>query len=284
MLHYSSPTRRRGRQIARVSVGATRSLLAGRAPRLVRAFWWDGTANFGDALTPWLLQRNGVAPYLRPAGGADLVGVGSILEMVPEDSTAAIWGSGLMHDKPRRFPQATVLAVRGPRTRDLLGLPGDTPLGDPGLLVSKHVRRPPRSRRVAIIPHGHHIVWASAYRHLASQPGTQLVRFDHPVSKVVHALAAADLVVSSSLHGLITADAYGVPAVWAVPTDTDRHVADMKFADHHSTVGVQRPPFDLHAGTTIDELRTAAAVADPNRVAAAQERLMMTLLRYLSRR
>jgi hypothetical protein len=250
------------------------------APRLARAFWWDGTANFGDTFTPWLLQQHRMVPFLRPAETADLIGVGSILEMVPEETTATIWGAGLMHDQPRRFDQATVLAVRGPRTRDLLDLPGSTPLGDPGLLVSRHLRRPPRSGKVAIIPHGHHIVWKSAYRHLAERPGAQLVRFDWSLPRVVRALAAADLVVSSSLHGLIVADAYGIPAVWAVPVDTDRHVPDMKFADYHAVTGVRRPRFDLDETATLDDLRAAATTADPDKVTSTQDHLASSLASY----
>ncbi|MGO0575709.1 polysaccharide pyruvyl transferase family protein [Ornithinimicrobium panacihumi] len=276
MLGWDHALNRRARQVRRITTAAARA----STTRLTRAFWWDGHPNFGDAMTPWLLSRHGMVPYLRPAEQADLIGVGSILEMVPTDSNAAVWGAGLMHEHPRQMPAAAFLAVRGPLTRDLLDLPGSTPLGDPAMLVSRFVARPRQRGGVAAVPHGHHAVWASTYDDLIARPGVNRVRFNQGVTTVVRQIAAADLVVSSSLHGLIVADAYGIPAVWAVPTDTDRHVADMKFADHHQAIGLTRPRFDLTPDTTVDELRAAATVADPDRVASAAQSVRAALLAW----
>lgn len=265
------------RRLARGGAGALRM---GRPLRVTRAFWWDGHPNFGDGLTPWLLQRHGMLPYLRPASRADLIGVGSILEMVPENAMAAIWGSGLMFETPRSFDHATPLAVRGPITRDLLSLPGDTPLGDPGLLVSRFIPGPRPTGIVAAVPHGHHAVWASAYDRLIERPGVQRVEFNRSVSHVVRTIASAELVVSSSLHGLITADAYGVPAVWAVPTDSERHVADMKFSDYHQALGLKRQRVDLEPNTTLEQLTAAAVTADPDRVNFLCDHLQSSLLSF----
>lgn len=53
-----------------------------------------------------------------------------------------------------------------------------------------------------------------AEERLARRDGVRRVRFDEGVSRAVRQIASADLVVSSSFHGLIVADAYGIPAVW----------------------------------------------------------------------
>lgn len=280
---YSSVPRRRFRQLSRLASGTVMATRSHQRPLIVRAFWWDGHRNFGDALTPWLLGRYGLVPFLRPPEQAELVGVGSILEMVPNHSDVTIWGSGLMHQTPRQMPRAKVLAVRGPLTRDLLGLSGTVPLGDPGLLVSRHLPRPRTVGVVAVVPHGHHTVWPSAFDQLARRDGVRRVRFDQGVSRAVRQIASADLVVSSSLHGLIVADAYGIPAVWAVPVDTDRHVPDMKFADHHAALGIRRERFALTAETTIKQLQTAAVAATHDRVSEAGDALERSLLNWSSK-
>lgn len=280
MLTHSSVTMRRGRQVYRIAAGAAAAIRQIRVPMVVHAFWWDGHPNFGDALTPWLLRHFAMTAFLRPATTAAFVGVGSILEMLPEESQASIWGSGLMYDAPRRFEHATALAVRGPLTRDLVGLPGNIPLGDPGLLVSRFRKRPVPSGAIAAVPHGHHAVWPSAYDQLTLRTGVRRVRFDARVSSVIDDISAASLVVSSSLHGLIVADAYGIPAVWAVPTDTNHHVADFKYTDYHAALGMRRSRFDLTPETTVDELRSAATTADADTVQRLADTLQSTLVRW----
>lgn len=265
----------------RISTGALTSIKLRRTPKPVTAFWWDGNPNFGDELTPWLLPRFGILPVLRQAHTAKFLGVGSILEMAPLESEAIVWGSGLMHGQPRTMPNATFLAVRGPLTRDLLGLPSSTPLGDPGLLLSNYIPRPMSSGKVALVVHGSHdLSKNAAHALLERNQGEAIhVRTDQPIGRVVSQIASAAIVVSSSLHGLIVADSYGIPAVWATPEDADHHVPDLKFSDYHETVltRAKRRHIRLSSSTSLSELRQAAVRADPNRVAEISRELHQVL-------
>lgn len=235
LLDFDGAIRRRGRLAGRLAAAAIAPSSYPRIP-VARAFWYDGIANFGDALTPWLLGRAGIiAIHSRPAS-AELVGAGSILEMLPADFDGAIWGSGLLRDAPVALPNARILAVRGRLTADRLGAPDATVLGDPGLLVSTFMKRPRTRWRLGIVPHHMHEndpIWEAIRTQAPNQ--TRVIDVRRGPTAVLSEIAACDFVLSTSLHGLITADAFGIPAVWA-RREPDLWGGRFKFLDYESAV------------------------------------------------
>ncbi|MBO0980975.1 polysaccharide pyruvyl transferase family protein [Microbacterium sp. SD291] len=237
-----------------------------------------------------MLPRYGIAPVLTRAADAELFGVGSILEQVPSEFQGWVWGSGKMQDdQPTQIPAAQVLAVRGRLTRDLLGLAGSTRLGDPGLLVSRGIRRAPLSGRIAIVPHFSHRGSAEvdALVKRLGQAAYVIDVTDRP-KKVIRRISAADAVISTSLHGLIVADAYGIPAVWALPEPMLGGGA-FKFHDYESVVlpGGGSRRIDLAAVRTKSDVDELASCADGDAVARAQselEQALSDLKRSLPRR
>ena len=232
---YSNPLRRRVRQLRRLAAAATRPPMW-RGGVVVPTLWWDGHPNFGDDLTPWLLPDYGVAPVHRVAGRARLSGIGSILEFLPPGFDGAIWGSGLMYGEPHPLPRAHVLAVRGHLTRELIGAPDDVALGDPGILVARRRGRPRVRWDVALVPHGHHRQH-EPFLALAESDGfrVRVVNIHQSASRVVREIAAADAVVTTSLHGLVTADAYGIPATWTA-LEPPLSGGSFKFHDYESVL------------------------------------------------
>ncbi|MGR0318713.1 polysaccharide pyruvyl transferase family protein [Agromyces sp. ZXT2-3] len=276
---YTNPVRRRVRQVRRLAAAAARPAMW-RGGVVVPAHWWDGHPNFGDDLTPWLLPSYGVAPVHRVAGRARLAGVGSILEFLPEDFDGAIWGSGLMYGRPHPLPQAKVLAVRGHLTRELIGAGDDVALGDPGILVARLAPRPRPRWDVAIVPHGHHRQHES-FMALADAAGTRVhvVNVHQPAARVVREIAAAEAVVTTSLHGLVTADAYGIPATWTT-LDPPLSGGPFKFHDYESvmTPGASRfMPFDPSRG--LRGMLEGAAVAPRVTVDRASDDLERSIRR-----
>ena len=260
---YSNALRRRARQLRRLAAAATRPPMW-RGGVVVPALWWDGHPNFGDDLTPWLLPEYGIAPVHRTAGRARMAGIGSILEFLPSDFDGAVWGSGLMYGQPHPLPRAHVLAVRGHLTRELIGAPDDVSLGDPGILVARRIRRPRVRWDVALVPHGHHRQH-EAFLALARADGyrVRVVDVHQPAARVVREIAAADAVVTTSLHGLVTADAFGIPATWTV-LEPPLSGGPFKFHDYESvlTPGSSRfAAFDPRM--SLSELLASAAPA-PN--------------------
>ncbi|MGR0218606.1 polysaccharide pyruvyl transferase family protein [Agromyces sp. ZXT2-6] len=203
---------------------------------VVPAHWWDGHPNFGDDLTPWLLPHYGVLPIHRVASRARLAGVGSILEFLPADWSGVVWGSGLMHGRPHPLQRARFLAVRGHLTRELVGAPDDVALGDPGILVGRLRPRPERRWDVALVPHGHHRSH-ELFLSLAKAAGhrVRVVNVHQSAQRVVREIGASAAVITTSLHGLVTADAYGIPAAWTM-LEPPLTGGAFKFHDYESVI------------------------------------------------
>ncbi|GAA1664199.1 polysaccharide pyruvyl transferase family protein [Microbacterium lacus] len=274
---YTSPLRRRARAGRRLAAGVC-SPAVWRSGVVVPAYWWDGHPNFGDALTPWLLPKYGILPVHRMAARARMSAVGSVIQFLPTDFAGAIWGSGLIRDEERPLPSARVLAVRGPLTRDRIGAAASTALGDPGILVSRHVRRPAVRWDVGLVPHGHHRSH-SAFLALAATVGLRVRVIDvhQEAATAVRQIAACATVVTTSLHGLVTADAFGIPAVWT-SLEPPLEGGDFKFHDYEGAL--PRTPsrrVTFGAQDLLRDLRERARAADPGDVRTMGDGLVAAL-------
>lgn len=192
-----------------------------RAWREMRRSGGRWFANFGDELSRVAVEEaTGARRRWATIGRADLVAVGSILELhFQAPGTARIWGSGLR--EPSKFvpPHAIsgVIAVRGHMTRRAMGLAAGTPVGDPGLLVRSLFTRPGRTAGVVVIPHFsafNSSVGRSLIRELKAT-GARIIPPSAPVALVCTAIASAEHVITSSLHGQVVSDALGVPVTLA---------------------------------------------------------------------
>lgn len=268
-LRYDSTTRRRSRVVGRYALSAL-------DPRsypsvgIIPAYWWDGHRNFGDALTPWLLRPRGVLPVLTSPERARMIGVGSILEHLPEDYDGVVWGTGLIRDASKDLPKATVLAVRGALTRERVGAPETVALGDPGLLASDVIARRKPRYELGFVPHSdHHAspeVRALLERH---DPRLHFIDVRRSPDHVVSEISRCRHVLSTSLHGLVIADSYGIPGAWA-RLAPDLLGSTYKFQDHESVVtpGSSRQ-LELAVGDSVDSVIERTRLADPDRVAAS---------------
>lgn len=247
----------------------------GLYPRCLVAatYWWDLVPNFGDQLTRSVLPHFGIAPVHVGQDHATLVGVGSVLNHLPPGWDGIVWGSGVMHaDQLPQIAQARVLAVRGRLTQEVLGLEGVS-LGDPGLLLPRYGPAARPSGRVAVVPHFTHKQNAWVAR-LARDPRAQVVDVAWSVSRVARAISSSTAVLTTSLHGLILADAYGVPAVWGLP-DTGLSGGDFKHRDYHSAIreNAARRRVDVE-GIGIDGILRAADRVDAAEVKRVQDDLV----------
>jgi pyruvyltransferase len=202
-----------------------------------------------------LLNSFGFTTSFASIGESDVVSVGSILQMLPEDYRGVILGSGLIWPEQRRFPHARILALRGVLTRDLLDAPGSTPLGDPGLLARRLIPKlPAKTATLGVIPHyadkrdSRITSWLERFAGEA-----RFIDVEREPSAVLHDIASCEHVISSSLHGLICADALGVPNTWAV--FSDRVVGGgFKFADYASAVGRELKPLSVSGNEPLSSL------------------------------
>ena len=227
------------------------SHLGKRGMRPVRLYRWrrQGSphGNFGDEITIPILDRIFGLEAL-PVGfkDAELLGAGSTLEFYlwkigrppvwkrflwPSD--LHVWGTGTLFDQHEiRWPQRLHFhALRGSLTAQRVGV-NDIALGDPGILSGRLIRRPKKVSAVAAVPH-----FLDKGRLSDLPRHWRVVDPEQPVDDVLAQIASAELVLSSSLHGLIAADSFGIPCVWISFLGGQPDSPTHKFMDHASTRG-----------------------------------------------
>jgi pyruvyltransferase len=240
-------------------------------PDPVVAYWWRTRPNFGDALNVSLIHRlTGKRPlHVEDVGrgyeGVVVAAIGSILQAV-DSTNLNVWGSGfLREDGAFRQRPSRIIAVRGPLTRSLIrarGLECPELYGDPALLYPR-VFSPPagKTARLGVVPH----YWdksAPAILQIASQPGVRLIDVQRSPDEVITEICGCEAIASSSLHGIIIALAYGIPAVW-IEVSNRVEGAGFKFRDFYASIHAPEPrAVWLTAGADAASL-VDAAVAHP---------------------
>ncbi len=226
------------------------------------AYWAnraDTRTNFGDAINPIIIEyltgrravHSDAVWYMGP--WPTLYCIGSILDNLSQ-GRAVVAGSGFKRANSRIWRKpAKVIAVRGPLTRarfDSMGIACPSLFCDPGLIVSRVFGAGAFERKfdVGIIPH-------FIDRSVASELPVEAhgrsynwidIRSDPP--QVISAIRACDRILSSSLHGIVTAHAYGIPAAWMRMSDSVGGDG-FKFHDYYRSLGVTDPAcYDAASG------------------------------------
>ena len=193
------------------------SLKPGRAGRIGQEdpYFQVISSNWGDALNPWLIQEISGLPVRFEANPKcpKLFAIGSILHHA--DGRSIVWGSGMISENavPRESPQK-ILAVRGPLTRHQLqrvGIEVPEIYGDPALLLPRFLPGERQSQWAwGLVPHytdrNHPLV--DSFR---GRDDVRIIDVRSATEDFVRELTACEKILSSSLHGLICADAYGIP-------------------------------------------------------------------------
>lgn len=163
----------------------------------MKAFWGVGT-NVGDTLTPHIVERftKHKVQWVPSTESGKLLLCGSILEFALPGDT--VLGAGHYRDETIDLSETKVLALRGKHS-------GNAPVyGDPALLLPLMYKPDiKKSKPVGIIPH----LWDRPHY-------TEYIDVALPWRRFVDEILACERIISTSLHGVIIADAYGVPAEW----------------------------------------------------------------------
>lgn len=203
-----------------------------------------------------------------------LYAVGSIL---PNLQDATIWGSGFLKDitKQKRFPltafyhkhfpSTDVRAVRGPLSKEIferMGIHCPDVFGDPAILMPMFYQpKVTEEREYILIPH-----YNDFQKH--SNNANCISTWTNDYKAFIDKICSAKLVISSSLHGIILAEAYGKPAIMlknSASSDT------FKYRDYYLSTG--RNDFPI-VSTLEEALKTSCSIPDSNRLAQMQHRLL----------
>ena len=214
------------RNYARSALSAYRSLKTRTFFRfpypIVDLYNWrpkSGGVNFGDELgrvvTSLMLARKGITLEDEAITNRQMLSIGSVMHFAKEN--AVVWGSGVngkARDDVYEFEKLDVRACRGPRTRAWLlarGIYAPEVYGDPALLlpflVNDRFDIGRTKASVSYIPNIFDDMTA------LSLPGTvRIIRPTQSWNRVLAEILQSSFVISSSLHGIIVAEAFGIRA------------------------------------------------------------------------
>lgn len=228
---------------------------------------WCHCGNFGDALNPYLLKKltgrsvrycNTSNPHIKQEvlsmiwhflhlkkydfrrmsspifDKPVLLCIGSIMSR--SHSNYLIWGAGYM-DSKEQSGGGCPYVFRGPYSSRKFQDEGHAVCdiyGDPALLLplvyTPHVVI---KKHYAIIPH------LSEYKKLKKiYPTETIISLNDNIEKIVTKICSCEYIISTSLHGVIVAHAYGIPAIWV--QEGYIYTDGIKFWDYFASVGIPR--------------------------------------------
>lgn len=203
----------------------------------------DVGENWGDKLNPVLMALLSGRKVLHSSCRIDTPST-TIYKVIGSGIASAtahhvVWGSGFIDQNDQIPTPRHICGVRGPLTREKLRAAGakcPEVYGDPAVLMPLFYRPEIEVKYdLGIIQH---------FRDAEQEPlprvpdGMQVKVIDikGSIAKVINDILSCREIVSSSLHGLIAAHAYGVPATWV--KFSNRPLGDdFKFRDYWASVG-----------------------------------------------
>ncbi|WP_181276318.1 polysaccharide pyruvyl transferase family protein [Brevibacterium oceani] len=222
----------------------------------INLHWWTNEINFGDLLAPWLAEKiSGREVEFAERGSSAYVTIGSILSHVSDGCT--VWGTGSFGTETTNqlARDADYRAVRGPLTRNKLTTNKiDCPriYGDPALLTPRFYHPDvEKKHKLGIV-----LRWSETKRNQHNIPGVKPIHLgSDDIEGTIRSFLECEKILTTSLHGLIIADAYGIPNAW-LDSKTPKGL-EFKYWDYLISVDKVRHPqsYKLHApGLTANQL------------------------------
>jgi len=221
-------------------------------PTVDLTYWrpQSGGVNFGDELScvivTLMLARKARTLIDQAKAAKQLLAVGSVLHSAKDD--AVVWGSGLHGNVPEenhRYRRLDVRSVRGPITRQFLaarGISAPAIYGDPALLVKELAADRftlTGEHRIGVVPNMFDL---PVVRQAPDRfTGLSIIDPMRSWDIVVREILSCELILASSLHGLVIADAFGIPARYLRLSD---HEPILKYEDYFRGTGRRLAPAD----------------------------------------
>lgn len=204
----------------------------------------DHKENVGDYLSTvvcdYMLLQRGISLKKIVNRKKNLYAIGSIIDGGAQNAT--VWGSGLIHGEKyisrfeHLFRKLDVRCVRGPETMKVLRKKGykcPNVYGDPAILMP-FIYKPrileEKQEYVVVLHHQSNIKYSKENK-------IDIVTSDY--KQFIDKLVNSKLVISSSLHGIILAEAYGIPAILLEDSSTDDK---FKYDDYYQSTGRSNYP------------------------------------------
>lgn len=216
--------------------------------------------NFGDVLNKYLLNK--LSPkkiiqidFPQYCKQRHIFFIGSVIQESSADTI--ICGSGIISlDSSIKKPKK-ILSVRGPLTRNvLLANKIDCPeiYGDPALLLPiLYSPKVEKKYKIGVIPH--YEDFENELLDLFNEKDIIIIDVKTKnIEGFVDLVNQCDCIFSSSLHGIIVADVYGIPSLWI--SFSNKVIGDgFKFRDYFMSVQKNvDSPIKINSKSSINEL------------------------------
>lgn len=219
----------------------------------IKLYYWSDPStekhNFGDLLSKYIVEKtsNKKVRLINPSSRwykkilKHYFAIGSILCRANKNSI--VWGSGIIK-KDEKVKPAKFVAVRGPETRKrLVELGYNVPkvFGDPGLLtplfyMPKNIKK---RYKLGIVPH--YVDYQEIKKNYENNSEVLIIDLMcHKVEDVINKVTQCEKIISSSLHGVIIAHSYNIPAIWLKCGDK-LSGDDIKFYDYYKSLNINYP-------------------------------------------
>lgn len=244
-------------------------------PNKIQVRWYKNRKNFGDGISPLLVK---LLSGCRLTSGAPqketvprIFALGSYLQHA--EGGEFVWGTGMRNDAKKlahlKKRQLDVCAVRGPLTREYLlkeGFNCPEIYGDPSILMP-YLFKPQavKKYKAGIVRHYNDLSEVNGL-----DPNVRVISVHQDPLQAITEICQCETILSSSLHGIILAEAYGIPACWMRPAPNlwNPHGYDIepvfKFKDYYASTGRSVAPFEYAGAIDIDAaIQTARRQAKP---------------------
>lgn len=239
--------------------------------RPIKLHYSASKPNWGDQLSPAICKLlSGRDVVYAKVGNCDLIAIGSILSRLKEVFFAKrvhVWGTGFIEAVPPHKTRHIIHAVRGKKTAELLTNVEIKTFGDPGLLCDRllpNYRDIPKTVPLGIVPHYKDRDDPAIRDFIRNNPGTAVIDVFSDTLPYLEKLASCRCILSSSLHGLVAADALEIPNSWLTLSD---HVIGegFKFRDYYSIYDIPEPsPLSLEEFSRHKQAQIIESYIRPN--------------------
>lgn len=220
-------------------------------------YYKSESANFGDEINSWLWRRL-IPDRLAESDDIIMLGIGTIIgQKVPDIRRKKVFTSGAGYNPNFRLVLGAsweIVAVRGPLTAALLGLPPTAAVTDGAILIhgfSEFSTESNLRSGVLFMPHlsaARAVDWPS----VCALAGVEYLDPRDEHFSLIKRIGSARLVLADAMHAAIVADALRVP--W-IPISTSSEVNTFKWLDWTMSMGVEYQPEVIRMMSPLQALR-----------------------------
>ncbi|MCD7892371.1 MAG: polysaccharide pyruvyl transferase family protein [Erysipelotrichaceae bacterium] len=203
--------------------------------------YWGDKPNLGDAISPiivnYMLNLKGLTLDKPVVKTKHLYAVGSVITAGVQDCT--VWGNGVLYTVLNyriKNRELDIRSVRGPLTRLVLmeyGYNVPEIYGDPAILMPE-IYYPVDIKKTCKYGIVMHKNGSSHLKDLDKLDGTyKMIDIKtNNYEDFINDLMSVDYIISTSLHGIILAESYGIPAILVQP-----EFSLFKYYDYYCSTG-----------------------------------------------